>query len=68
MMALVKWHQLSSHAQKEVRQTYIYWHYDTTSSSFEDWAEKRAFHVRKDGELDQRYGYCELAFMAEGDE
>jgi len=51
-----------------IRQAYIGWKHDKTSATFEDWAEKHAFYLCRDGSLDLRYNYCEPAYMAREDE
>ena len=64
---LVKWTDLTDDAKRQVRSRYVNWKADPTATSFEDWAQSKAFHVKGNGHLDDRYHYCSPAFMADWD-
>lgn len=61
---LKKWQDLNDSTKQEVKRAYIHWHYDTTSQTFSEWANKHAFYVTKNGKLDDRYHHCEPEFLA----
>lgn len=63
-MRLVKYSNLSFAAKQQVKSAFVHWKYDTTSKTFEEWANKKAFYVRADGKLSNRHRHCEPAFMA----
>ena len=58
-MTLTKWDDLTTAQKSEIRNAFCHWQFDTTSSSFEDWARKHAYYIRKDGRLARTPSYCE---------
>ena len=56
---LTKKVDLTDKAKKQVKQQFVYWLHDTTSETFDEWANKHAFYTRKGGGLNARYNHCE---------
>lgn len=62
---LIKWQQLTEAQRAEVRRAFVYWHYDKTVKTFEEWAQQKAFYINGKGNLAARPNHCEPAFMAD---
>lgn len=62
---LVKWQNIEIKTKREIEARYVNWKYDTTVSSFEQWAQQHAFYIRRDGKLDDRYNHCEPDYLAD---
>lgn len=65
---LIKWANLGDDQQDEARRTFVHWRYDTTSATFEQWADKHAFYIRKDGHIANKPNHCEPSFLADGED
>lgn len=63
-MVLKTWDELDMVQQRSVQASFVHWRYDTTSSTFEEWAGKHAFYITNKGKLSLRHNYCAPAFMA----
>lgn len=62
---LKKWQDLTEDTQRNVKNAFVHWKHDTTSKTFEEWANEHAFYVRKDGKLDSRHNHCEPSYLAD---
>ncbi len=62
---LVKWNNLLPATRRDVQRRFVMWKHDTTSKTFEEWANKKAFYVKKDGALDNRQNHCEPHYLAD---
>lgn len=71
--------QLSAETRAEVLRAYVHrfldrsiylpeMNRDRRAAADEEWLAEKAFYVRKDGRLDQRYRFCQPAYMADDDE
>lgn len=65
-MQLIPGNALSFKAQQHVLAAFIHRHLDTTCSSDQEWLERRAFYIRKDGCLALKPNHCEPAWMVGG--
>jgi hypothetical protein len=64
-MKLKKFADLTTAEKDEARRSFVHWHNDTTSKTFEEWAGKHAFYTLKAGGLSHKHKYCEPSFLAE---
>jgi hypothetical protein len=64
-MKLLLYSELDDSQKEEVKRRYVHWKYDTTSLTFEDWANKHSFYIRKDGKLSNKHKHCEPDFYAD---
>lgn len=67
-MKLIVYAALTPAQKKQVKAAFVHWHYDTTVSTFEEWAYQHAFSITNKGRLAHRPAYCEPASMAQGED